>query len=281
RLYLADGFAGTPLLTKPVRAIAEVRFQDGFHHQLDRGLYDAVANRRNPESTTLSRFPRLRDVHPSDRHRAVSFRAKLSFELVEDPVDALRLNLRDRLFVDPGAATVPADPLPRLPQHISSVDLVIQNSERPARRCLGRAVPLPLKYPHLFMRRGLSRNGSPAVRPPRASVTEVGALCSRGITLLRCSYDPLRLPAQASVGTSASGLISFVSTASIGGPGGVSSLTPVLCPCMLPPSPREPRWVRIPNSSAIDSSLRPMTGGSATPVPALAAITAGYTLTGA
>src|SRR5262249_32604334 len=59
RLYLADGFAGTPLRTKPVRAIAEVRFQDGFHHQLDRGLYDAVANRRNPESTTLSRFPRL------------------------------------------------------------------------------------------------------------------------------------------------------------------------------------------------------------------------------
>ena len=116
---------------------------------------------------------------------------------------------------------------------------------------------------------------------PRESTAEVGALCSRGITLLRRSYDPLRLPTQASVGTSASGLISSVSTASIGGPGGVSSLTPLLCPCMLPPSPREPRWVRIPNSSTIDSSLRPTTGGSATPVPALAAITAGYTLTGA
>jgi hypothetical protein len=106
-------------------------------------------------------------------------------------------------------------------------------------------------------------------------------LCSRGITLLRCSYDPLRLPSQASVGTSASGLISSVSTASIGEPGGVSSLTPLLCPCMLPPSPREPRWLRSPNSSTIDGSLRPTTGGSATPFPALAALTAGSTLTGA
>src|SRR5206468_2576096 len=44
--------------------------------------------------------------------------------------------------------------------------------------------------------------------------------------------------------------------------------------------PREPRRVRIPDSSPADISLRPTTGGSATPLPALAAISAGSTLTG-
>src|SRR5205809_2447449 len=66
RLNLADGFAGAPLRTEAVRAVAEVRFQDGFNHQFDCRLYDAVANRRNAEPTTLVRFSRLRDVHPSD-----------------------------------------------------------------------------------------------------------------------------------------------------------------------------------------------------------------------
>src|SRR5439155_13089929 len=69
-------------------------------------------------------------------------------------------------------------------------------------------------------------------------------------------------------------------TTDAGGPAGVSSLLPLRCPCMLPPSPREPRRVRIPDSSPADISLRPTTGGSATPLPALAAISAGSTLTG-
>ena len=114
----------------------------------------------------------------------------------------------------------------------------------------------------------------------RESVAKAGALCSGRITALRRSYGPLRLPTQAPLGISASGLISSVPTARAGGPGGVSSLTPLFCPCMLPPSPRESRRVRPPDSSPADTSLRLTTGGSATPLPALAAIAAGYTLTG-
>lgn len=51
-------------------------------------------------------------------------------------------------------------------------------------------------------------------------------------------------------------------------------------PACCRPSPREPRWFPIPNPSTIDSSLRPTTRDSATPIPALAAISAGSTLTG-
>src|SRR5207302_9365950 len=116
--------------------------------------------------------------------------SELIFQLVEYPVHALRLDLRYRLFVYPSAAAVPADPLPRLPQHVWSVDLVIQDSERPARRCLGRAVQLPLKYSHLFMRLVLSHIGSHTVRPSRSTVIVVVALRSRGINLLRRVYDP-------------------------------------------------------------------------------------------
>jgi hypothetical protein len=60
---------------------------------------------------------------------------------------------------------------------------------------------------------------------------------------------------------------------------------PGACPlCTLPaccrPSPREPRRVHVPNAFPADSRLRPTTRGSATPLPALAALLAGSTLTG-
>ena len=150
---------------------------------------------------------------------------------------------------------------------------------RTTRRLLGRPIQLPLEYSHRVMR-VLSLLGNHAVRPPRESVAKAGALCSGRVTALRRSYGPLRLPTQAPLGISASGLISSVPTARAGGPGGVSSLTPLFCPCMLPPSPRESRRVRPPDSSPADTSLRLTTGGSATPLPALAAMPAGYTLTG-
>jgi len=51
-------------------------------------------------------------------------------------------------------------------------------------------------------------------------------------------------------------------------------------PACCRPSPREPRRVHVPDSCPAASSLRPTTRGSATPSPALAAISAGYTLTG-
>src|SRR5437867_5056937 len=170
-------------------------------------------------------------------------------------------------------------PLPRLLQHIASIDLVVHHAELPLRRHLGRPIQLPLEYPHRFTSRVLSPGGNHAVPPPRESIAEAGALCSGRVTALRRSYDPLRPLGQASLGASASGLISSVPTTRVGGPGEVSSLLPLRCPCMLPPSPREPRRVRIPDSSPADISLRPTTGGSATPLPALAAISAGSTLT--
>ena len=154
-----------------------------------------------------------------------------------------------------------------------------QDTHLTLRRLLGRPIQLPLEYSHLVMR-VLSLLGNHAVRPPGESVAKAGALCSGRVTTLRRSYGPLRLPTQAPLGTSASGLISSVPTARAGGPGGASRLTPLFCPCMLPPSPREPRRVRTPDSSPADTSLRLTTGGSATPLPAPAAIAAGYTLTG-
>lgn len=105
---------------KPYERVAKVRFKDRFNHQLDGGLDNAVTNRRDAEATSLPRFPRLRDIYPSDRHRVVPFLSELAFELVKYPVHAVRLDLRDRLFVYPGAAAVPADPLPRFLQHVSS-----------------------------------------------------------------------------------------------------------------------------------------------------------------
>ena len=118
---------------------------------------------------------------------------------------------------------------------------IVQNSERPLRRILGRSVELSLKYPHSFLWRVLSLLGNHAVPPSSKSVAEVGALCSEGFTLLLRSYRPLRLPIRVFLGTSAFGLISSVTATRDGGLDGVSSVTPLLFPCVLPSSPREPR----------------------------------------
>src|SRR5205809_146741 len=280
RLNLSNGLAGPSLRTKPVRALTEIRLQDGLNHQLHRRLDDPIPHRRYAKTSLLPWLPRLRDVHPPDRLRAIPLLAELRFELVEHAVYPVRLDRCHRLLVHAGAAAVPSDPLPRLLQHIASIDLVVHHAELPLRRHLGRPIQLPLEYPHRFTSRVLSPGGNHAVPPPRESIAEAGASCSGRVTALRRSYDPLRPLAQASLGTSASGLISSVPTTRVGGPGEVSSLLPLRCPCMLPPSPREPRRVRIPDSSPADISLRPTTGGSATPLPALAAISAGSTLTG-
>jgi hypothetical protein len=82
---------------------------------------------------------------------------------------------------------------------------------------------------------------------------------------------PLRLPHQVPIEISASALISSVPTARAGGPGGVPSLLPLRCPCMLPPSPRGVSASSYPRLIPADTSLRPTTRGSATPLPALAA----------
>jgi hypothetical protein len=118
------------------------------------------------------------------------------------------------------------------------------------------------------------------VPPPGDCITEAGALCSRGITPFLSSYDPLRLPNQAYRGISASGLISSAPTVGSGGPGGASSLTPRLGPCMLPPVPREPWRFLFPVSSTANCSLRLFTRARRSPLPALAAMHAGCIFTG-
>jgi hypothetical protein len=96
----------------------------------------------------LARLARLRDVHPTYWERAIPLLAELRAEFVEEVVHSVRFDVCDSLFIHTSAAPVPADPAPRLCQHIRSIDLVIQDAERPARRFLGRTVKLSLKYSH-------------------------------------------------------------------------------------------------------------------------------------
>ena len=91
---------------KPVRAIAEFDLEDRFQDQLRCCLYDTVAYRRNPERSFLSVC--LRNVPTQNRLRSVLVRAQHVAELFKKSLDAVSLDLRDRLGIDARGPLVPS-----------------------------------------------------------------------------------------------------------------------------------------------------------------------------
>ena len=82
----------------------------------------------------------FRDLHTPGRRRTILTCAEVMLEFGEHPLDpVLHLHERQSHPIDSGAASVGPAPSPRLPQHVTSVDTVIQVMETPLRRLLGRS----------------------------------------------------------------------------------------------------------------------------------------------
>jgi hypothetical protein len=61
-------------------------------------------------------------------------------ELIEHPMNpVVVLHEADGHLIDARCPTILTDPLPRLPQDVTSVDAVIKGVETPTRRLLGRS----------------------------------------------------------------------------------------------------------------------------------------------
>ena len=77
-------------------------------------------------------------------------------EFREARVDTALLNLRQRLRIDPGRATIPLHPPPRLPEDVIPPDPVHQGLEAPRRGPLGRGPEASLQLAHFVERPRLS-----------------------------------------------------------------------------------------------------------------------------
>jgi len=60
-------------------------------------------------------------------------------ELSEHSLGSVDLHRLQGQAIDPGGTTIGSHPLPRLPQHVTSVDAVVQGVETATLRLLGRS----------------------------------------------------------------------------------------------------------------------------------------------
>jgi hypothetical protein len=98
--------------TKPEAARQHVRLEDRFNDDLQGCLHDPVANRRDRERSLLAPA-RLGDEVPPGRERLEPPLPQFCGQFVEQPVDAVALDLGDGGLVDARCAGVAAHLLPR------------------------------------------------------------------------------------------------------------------------------------------------------------------------
>ena len=134
-----QGIVSRTLRAEPEAARQHVRFEDRLEHDLQRGLHDAVPNRRNRQRPPLSGAG-LRDEDPTRRQWPIAAVLQLGGQFIEQSGYPVLLNMVQGGLVDARCAVVRAHRDPRTPQHVSAVDLVCKRVEPSSGIGLGRPV---------------------------------------------------------------------------------------------------------------------------------------------
>ena len=161
---------GLGVLTEAVGARLEVRLEDRFEHQLQRGLHDSVSSGRDAQATQLPvrlgdhLLPRLRRSEPSSLKPSL----QPGEELLGTGSDGPRSDT-----INPGRACtlVDPDPVPRGDEERRIIDKVEQVIETAARITGRPLVQLGLHraYPQLGLIQVGPRRAGVHQRPPRAA----------------------------------------------------------------------------------------------------------------
>jgi hypothetical protein len=136
----ADGFQGVggrALGPEPIAAGQEVGLEQRLEDELRRLLAHSIAHGGDAQRPLGA--VGLWYLHPSHGRRVVLACTEVFGQLSEHPVNPVVLHCFQGQSIDPGGATICSDPLPRLPQHVRSVDAVVQGVEATTRRLLGRS----------------------------------------------------------------------------------------------------------------------------------------------
>jgi hypothetical protein len=131
----------------------EVGLEDRLDDDHQGSPHDAVGHRRNRQRTTLVAAG-LGNPHPTRGQRPIRAIPNSGGQLVEQPVHAVPLDIRQCHLVDACCAAVAAHLTPRPLQDVPAVDLVIERVEATSGFGLGRPVQRSLQFSDLVKRRG-------------------------------------------------------------------------------------------------------------------------------
>ena len=169
-MNLSDRVLGPSLRAQTVGTRFEVRLEDRFEHQLQRGLHDSVSDSRDPQRADLAaRLGNRLLPHPLGPEPA-------SFEIISQPVQH-RLDTEDdrsrRDPIDSGGSRALVCPhsAPRHNEKRRVIDEVEHVIERTARIGLRPLVQLRLyrEYPRLDLQQVRPRNAGIHQRTPRSA----------------------------------------------------------------------------------------------------------------
>src|ERR1019366_6612119 len=189
-IYFLDRILRTLPRPIPVSIRLQLRFPDGFQHQLRSSLRHPVPYRRYPERTLAAAG--LWDHHPPHRLWSIRLVPQFLSEAIHPLCQPSGLDVREALPIHSRRASIGSRQSVSMGQNIFPVHLVIELIETESRLVLRLAIQLDLKFPYLT-RRCQTHRQSPFLSS-FSSTPEARALSSAGITRPRRSYGPLRLP---------------------------------------------------------------------------------------
>ncbi len=168
---LRDRVLGSASWTETVGTRLEVRLEDRFEHQLQRGLHDSVGYGRDAQTALLAAA--FRDhllPHPGRGEPAV-------LEIISQPVEKRPATGRDgprsdTIHTGRAATLVAPDPVPRHDEERRVIHEVAKVIELAARIMARPLVQFRLHrvYPRLRLRKARPRRAGIHQRPPRAAV---------------------------------------------------------------------------------------------------------------
>src|SRR6266540_843104 len=193
-----EGIVRRALWAKPKRALDKVGLEDRLDHRLHGRLHDAVTDSRDRERSKLL-APGLRDEDTARGKRTPAPVPEVHDQFVEQPVDAVPLDVGESGPVDAGRAAIGAHRLPRPLQDVPAMDFVVERVEPSFGVGLGRPVERPLQFSDSVLRGGPSHlRHSPALpctrRTNEAAALPItpGSVVPRAQAVLRPPPTPTR-----------------------------------------------------------------------------------------
>ena len=176
-----QGVVRRALRAEPETARQEVRLEDRLEHDLHRGFHDTITDRRNRQRTPLARTG-LGYQHPPRRQRPPPSVSQLLGNLIQEPFNAVLLDISQGGSVDTRSAAVTAHRDPRPPQDVPAIDLVSQRMKPSSRISLGRPVQRMLQGTNRVPR-GPRRGGTSLIGTHRALLPDTTHERSSGPSL--------------------------------------------------------------------------------------------------